>query len=45
VYGQLPTRSMRAHSVTMVDSVAWLFGGCDEKGCWKDVYSFHTGGL
>jgi hypothetical protein len=43
VYGAIPSRSMRAHSVTLVDSVAWLFGGCDEKGCWKDLYCFDTG--
>ncbi|KII84047.1 hypothetical protein PLICRDRAFT_179731 [Plicaturopsis crispa FD-325 SS-3] len=40
VHGALPMRSMRAHSVTLVDNVAWLFGGCDDKGCWKDVYCF-----
>jgi hypothetical protein len=43
VYGQLPMRGMRAHSVTLVDNVAWLFGGCDDKGCWKDVYCLDTG--
>jgi hypothetical protein len=43
VYGALPMRSMRAHSVTLVDSVAWLFGGCDDKECSKDIYCFDTG--
>jgi len=43
VYGTLPMHNMRAHTVTLVDNVAWLFGGCDEKGCWKDVYCFDTG--
>lgn len=33
---------MRAHSVTLVDSVAWIFGGCDERGCWKDLWLFNT---
>ncbi|KAI0920502.1 hypothetical protein AcV5_010219 [Taiwanofungus camphoratus] len=42
VYGQLPSHGIRAHSVTLVDSVAWLFGGCDEKGCWRDVFLFNT---
>ncbi|KAG8929865.1 hypothetical protein FRC01_003684, partial [Tulasnella sp. 417] len=32
VHGTLPTRSMRAHTVTMVDNIAWIFGGCDERG-------------
>jgi hypothetical protein len=43
VYGHLPTRGMRAHSATFVDGVVWLFGGCDEKACWKDMYCFDTG--
>ena len=38
-------RNMRAHTVTLVDNVAWLFGGCDDKGCWKDIYCFDTGTL
>ncbi|KZT25033.1 galactose oxidase [Neolentinus lepideus HHB14362 ss-1] len=42
VYGALPMRGMRAHSVTLVDNIAWLFGGCDDKGCWQDVYCFDT---
>ncbi|KAG8894376.1 hypothetical protein FRC00_009039 [Tulasnella sp. 408] len=40
VHGTLPTRSMRAHTVTMVDNIAWIFGGCDERGCWRDVWCF-----
>ncbi|KAI0334134.1 galactose oxidase [Cubamyces sp. BRFM 1775] len=42
VYGLLPPRGMRAHSVTLIDNVAWLFGGCDEKACWRDVFCFNT---
>ncbi|KAF9441341.1 galactose oxidase [Macrolepiota fuliginosa MF-IS2] len=38
VYGAIPNRTMRAHSVTVVDNVVWLFGGCDERESWKDVY-------
>ncbi|KAF7791577.1 hypothetical protein EIP86_002593 [Pleurotus ostreatoroseus] len=41
VYGLLPTHGLRAHSVTLVENVAWIFGGCDEKGCWADVWTFH----
>ncbi|KAG8927263.1 hypothetical protein FRC02_008340 [Tulasnella sp. 418] len=40
VHGALPTRNMRAHTVTVVDNIAWVFGGCDEKGCWRDVWCF-----
>ncbi|KAI0651330.1 galactose oxidase [Trametes meyenii] len=42
VYGQMPPRGLRAHSITLVDNVAWLFGGCDDLGCWKDVFCFNT---
>ncbi|KAH9948085.1 galactose oxidase [Amylocystis lapponica] len=42
VFGVLPVHGVRAHSVTLVDSIAWLFGGCDEKGCWRDVFCFNT---
>ena len=45
VYGMMPLHGMRAHSVTLIDSIAWLFGGCDEKGCWKDVFCFNSGEL
>lgn len=43
VYGAIPMRTFRAHTVTLVDNVAWLFGGCDDKDCWKDIYLFDTG--
>lgn len=43
VYGHLPSRSMRAHTVTLVENTAWLFGGCDDKGCAKDVWIFDVG--
>jgi len=43
VYGHLPSRSMRAHSVTLVDNTAWLFGGCDERGCARDVWCCDVG--
>lgn len=43
VWGTIPTRTMRAHTVTLVDTTAWLFGGCDDKDSSKDVYCFDTG--
>lgn len=33
---------MRAHSVTLVDTTAWLYGGCDDKDSSKDIYCFDT---
>lgn len=44
VFGVLPGHGMRAHSATLIDSMAWIFGGCDERGCWKDVWCFNIGG-
>ena len=43
VWGSIPTRTMRAHTVTLVDTTAWLFGGCDDKDSSKDIYCFDTG--
>jgi hypothetical protein len=43
VWGTLPTHGFRAHTVTLVDNVAWIFGGCDEKGCFKDMWCFNIG--
>lgn len=43
VHGTLPMHNMRAHTVTLVDNVAWVFGGCDDKGCWRDIYCLDTG--
>ena len=46
VHGYVPLRPMRAHSVTLVDSVAWVLGGWDDrehtKGL-KTIYCFDTG--
>ena len=43
VWGTIPMRTMRAHTVTLVDTTAWLFGGCDDKDGSKDIYCFDTG--
>ena len=43
VWGALPMRAMRGHTVTLVDAMAWLIGGCDEKDNSKDLYCFNTG--
>ena len=43
VYGSMPASGMRAHSVTLIDTIAWIFGGCDERGCWRDIWCFNTG--
>jgi len=43
VWGLLPTHGFRAHTVTLADNVAWIFGGCDDKGCFKDMWCFNIG--
>lgn len=45
VFGVIPMRTMRAHTVTLVDTTAWLFGGCDDKECSRDIFCFDTGTL
>ncbi|KAJ7166577.1 galactose oxidase [Mycena filopes] len=42
VFGVIPSRTMRAHTVTLVDTTAWLFGGCDDKECSRDIFCFDT---
>ncbi|KAJ7619469.1 galactose oxidase [Roridomyces roridus] len=42
VFGVIPMRTMRAHTVTLVDTTAWLFGGCDDKECSRDIFCFDT---
>lgn len=43
VWGSVPTRTMRAHTATLVDTTVWIFGGCDDRDSSKDVYCFDTG--
>lgn len=41
VWGALPAHGFRAHTVTLADNVAWIFGGCDDRGCFKDMWCFN----
>lgn len=44
VYGEVPSRCMRGHTVTVVDSTAWVFGGCDDnKETSREMYCFDIG--
>jgi Rab9 effector protein with kelch motifs len=49
VYGTIPPKFMRGHSVTLVEAIAWIFGGCDDKDLKENVrdmriiYCFDTG--
>ncbi|KAF8637120.1 hypothetical protein AX17_003024 [Amanita inopinata Kibby_2008] len=40
VHGTLLMRAVRSHSVTLVDTTAWLFGGCDDHESARDIYCF-----
>ena len=40
VHGSVPRRSFRAHSACLSDEILWLFGGCDAKGCFRDLWCF-----
>ncbi|UZJ52239.1 hypothetical protein CBS101457_001559 [Exobasidium rhododendri] len=42
VHGSVPRRSFRAHTATLSDEVMWLFGGCDSKGCFRELWCFDT---
>ncbi|KAG8744929.1 hypothetical protein FRC10_009164 [Ceratobasidium sp. 414] len=42
VSGSLPSRHLRAHSMTLVDSVIWIFGGTDESDSRDDIYTLDT---
>lgn len=42
VHGSVPRRSFRAHTANLCDEVMWLFGGCDHRGCFRDLWCFDT---
>jgi hypothetical protein len=42
VHGSIPKRSFRAHTANLADEIMWLFGGCDAKGCFREVWCFDT---
>lgn len=43
VHGRLPSKCLRAHSATLVGDTIWVFGGCDERGCFRDVWRLDAG--
>ncbi|KAJ7030160.1 hypothetical protein C8F04DRAFT_739155 [Mycena alexandri] len=42
VFGVNPSSTMRSPTVTLVDTTAWLFGGCDDNESSRDIYCFDT---
>lgn len=45
VWGAIPNHGLRAHSATLIDSMVWIFGGCDERICYNDIWLFNTGAV
>ena len=47
IWGTPPGRGMKGHTVTLVDTTVWLFGGSDDsdKDKSKELYCFDTGML
>lgn len=43
VHGSVPKRSFRAHTANLSEEVLWLFGGCNDRGCFQDIWCFDTG--
>jgi len=43
VWGRLSTHGLCAHTITLADNVAWIFGCCDDRGCFEDMWYFSTG--
>lgn len=43
VHGVMPGRGLRAHTTTVVNKTAWLFGGTDDSKCYNDVWCFDLG--
>jgi len=42
VWGSLPARTLRAHTITLIDGVGWIIGGSEDKDTTRDVYCFDT---
>jgi len=38
--GKAPPRSLRGHTMCMIDEKIYIFGGCDNKVCYNDLYIF-----
>jgi len=38
--GKAPPRSLRGHTMCMIEEKIYVFGGCDNKVCYNDLYIF-----
>ncbi|KAG9298161.1 hypothetical protein G9A89_000038 [Geosiphon pyriformis] len=39
-HGKTPARALRAHTVNLVGELMYVFGGCDARTCFSNVYVF-----
>jgi len=39
-YGKVLPRSLRGHTMCMINEKIYIFGGCDNKVCYNDLYIF-----
>lgn len=42
-YGRGPSRPLRAHSANMVGEAMYVFGGCNQKTCFNQLYILDMG--
>lgn len=42
VHGSVPRRGFRAHTASLADEIVWIFGGCDIKSCFRELWCFDT---
>ncbi|KAI8363549.1 hypothetical protein B0O80DRAFT_378480 [Mortierella sp. GBAus27b] len=40
VHGQIPPKNLRAQTANLVGESIYVFGGCDAKGCYNNLYIF-----
>jgi hypothetical protein len=43
VHGQIPPKDLRAQTVNLVGESVYVFGGCDPKNCFNNLYIFDAG--
>lgn len=42
-YGRLPSKSLRAHTATLIGELMYIFGGCDVRNCFTTLYILDLG--
>jgi hypothetical protein len=42
-YGRNPSKSLRAHTATLIGELMYIFGGCDVRNCFTTLYILDLG--